>query len=240
MSAPGDEDRACPVPELTPDVYARWRATELGRLTEDLERGLILELAGDVTGKNVLEIGCGDGDLAVELAKRRAQVSAIDGSAAMIEAARRRISAERVEVDLAVADAEALPFPEERFDLVVAVTILCFVRDARPVFREIARVLRPGGRLVIGELGAWSSWAAERRVRAWLGSAMWQKGVFRTPSELRGLATGAGLTVERLESGVYYPRWTPAARLMAPLDRRISRVTHIGAAFLAISVRKPA
>ena len=63
-------------------------------------------------------------------------------------------------------------------------TVLCFVQDAAPVFAEIIRVLRPSGKLMIGELGKWSSWAAARRIRAWLGSLLWRRGRFRTATEL--------------------------------------------------------
>ena len=73
-----------------------------------------------------------------------------------------------------VGEAASIPFDLERFDVVVAVTILCFVANAAPVFRDISRVLRPGGILVIGELGKWSLWAAARRVRAWFGSPLWR------------------------------------------------------------------
>ena len=52
-----------------------------------------------------------------------------------------------------VGEAASIPFDPERFDVVVAVTILCFVANAAPVFKEVARVLRPGGVMVIGELG---------------------------------------------------------------------------------------
>lgn len=229
----------CPVPELTPQVYACWRASELGSLTEALERQLILEGLGDVSGKSVLEIGCGDGDFAVTLAKRGAHVTAIDASEDMIAAARRRASEQHADVWFGVAAAQALPFDDERFDIVVAMTILCFVKDATPVFHEIARVLRPGGYLVIGELGKWSWWALERRLRAWFGSSLWKRGVFRTPNQLSGLARNVGLIPAGVQGAVYYPRWSWAARLLAPMDSRIGQFTHYGAAFLALKATKP-
>ena len=121
-----------------------------------------------------------------------------------------------------------------------AITILCFVDDAAPVFGEIARVLRPGGRLVIGELGKWSTWAAARRVRAWLGSRLWRRGRFWTASELSRLAEAAGLIVETVRGAIYYPRWGFAARLMSAVDPGLGRLTTAGAAFVALSAIKPA
>jgi SAM-dependent methyltransferase len=227
-------------PELTPAVYARWRNSELGRLTEAIERKLIWNMVGDVSGKTVLEIGCGDGALAVELARRGARVIGIDTSRAMLAAARERAEKAGEQVKFIAANAEALPFEDGTFDVVIAVTILCFVKDARPVFSAIGRVLRPGGTLVIGELGKRSSWAMERRVRAWLGSSLWKKGVFRTPGELGALARGAALQPDEIRGAVYYPRWAPLAGLMAPYDDRFSEWALTGAAFLAMRAIKPA
>jgi len=139
-----------------------------------------------------------------------------------------------------VGEAASIPFDLERFDVVVAVTILCFVANAAPVFREIARVLRPGGILVIGELGKWSTWAAARRVRAWFGSPLWRRGRFRTASELRSLAKDAGFVPAVVHGSIYYPRSRWAARLLAPYDAALSRVTTFGAAFLAFTAVKPA
>ena len=56
---------ACAIPDLGPEVYARWRASEIGAATERLEGRLILELVGDVTGCKVLDIGFGDGEFAL-------------------------------------------------------------------------------------------------------------------------------------------------------------------------------
>jgi ubiquinone/menaquinone biosynthesis C-methylase UbiE len=163
MSTP---ETACAVSGLGPEVYARWRASQIGATTERPERELILELAGDVCGCRILDIGCGDGEFAVELWKRGAIVVGVDASAAMFDSAKARAIQHDADVSFEVAMAEHLPFAPEQFDVVTAITILCFVNEAPPVLREAARVLRPGGRFIIGELGKWSMWAVGRRIRA--------------------------------------------------------------------------
>jgi ubiquinone biosynthesis O-methyltransferase len=227
------------IPDLGPEVYTRWRASATGATTERLERQLILELVGDVSGCRVLDVGCGDGELALELARRGAIVTGIDASAAMIDAAKGRAKRHDAEIVFEVAMAERLPFSAAQFEVVTAITILCFVDDAAPVFREIARVLRPGGRFIIGELGKWSTWAAGRRLRAWLGSRLWRRGRFRTARELRGLAEQAGLAVNNVRGAIYYPRWGFAARLLSPCDPVLSSLTTVGAGFVALSAVKP-
>jgi SAM-dependent methyltransferase len=228
------------LPDLGPEASARWRASEIGAITERLERKLILELVGDVNGRRVLDIGCGDGEFALDLATRGAIATGIDASAIMIDAAKDRAREQNANVAFQVAPAEGLPFPAGHFDAVTAVTILCFVEDAAPVFREIARVLRPGGHLVIGELGKWSTWAAGRRIRAWLGSRLWRQSRFRTANELRCLAEQAGLVVRMVRGAVYYPRWGFAARFLSPIDPALGLLTTIGAGFVAFSAVKPA
>jgi ubiquinone biosynthesis O-methyltransferase len=224
--------------ESWPKVYARWRATEIGVTTGRLETQLMLELVGDVTGRRVLDVGCGDGEFAMQLAGRGAIVTGIDASAAMIDAANERAKQQKVNVSFRVADAQHLPIPDGQFDIVTAVTILCFVDDARPVFREAARVLRPGGLFVIGELGRWSTWAAVRRVRAWLGSRLWRGARFRTANDLRRLAEQAGLAVKAVRGAIFYPRSNIAARLVSPFDQALGRHTTIGAAFVVLAAWK--
>src|SRR6516165_7706732 len=73
------------LPDLGPDVYTKWRASSIGSITEQLQRRLILTLLGEIRGRNVLDVGCGDGDFAVELWRRGASVTGIDASQEMIE-----------------------------------------------------------------------------------------------------------------------------------------------------------
>ena len=221
-------------------AYTAWRASPLGRITDALEQELLLDLIGPVAGMRVLDVGCGDGALAVELERRGATVTGIDSLPQMIDAARRRARAHGVDATFEVATAQDMPFAPDAFDSVVAVTALCFIKDAAPVLGEVGRVLRPGGRVVIGELGKWNTWATGRRLRAWFGHPVWRRAHFRTAHELRHLASELGFVVETLHGAIYYPPCGPAAWLLGSMDRHVGRLTTFGAAFLALAATKPA
>jgi SAM-dependent methyltransferase len=92
-----------------------------------------------------LEVGCGEGRVSRELRALGYKVVASDAAIEMVAAAAAINSAHLY----AVADAKALPFDRDRFDLVVAYNVLMDVADPAAALKEMARVMRPDGRLVI-------------------------------------------------------------------------------------------
>jgi ubiquinone/menaquinone biosynthesis C-methylase UbiE len=222
-----------------PESYARWKSSHLGQVTDALEQQLLFEMLGSVNGKALLDVGCGDGNLALELARRGAIVMGLDADPAMIASARRRGDIQGTPPQFIEGDADRLPFEDATFDLVVAVTLLCFVRDAERAIAEMGRVLKPGGRLVIGELGRWNLWAAHRRIRGWTGNRTWRAATFHTARELRVLVNAVGLEVTEIHGAIHYPPCGLAAKLLAPIDLRLGHNSTMGAAFFVLSATKP-
>jgi SAM-dependent methyltransferase/DNA-binding HxlR family transcriptional regulator len=100
------------------------------------------------TSWTVADLGCGTGALTAELAPRVRKVVAVDRSAAMLRAARRRVEA-LPNVELHEADLAALPLEGGRCDAALLVLVLAYLEDPLPALREAVRILRPGGRLVV-------------------------------------------------------------------------------------------
>jgi ubiquinone/menaquinone biosynthesis C-methylase UbiE len=110
-------------------------------------RPAIVDLAGEVTGRHVLDAGCGSGPLFAALRDRGAIVTGFDSSTKMVELARRRLGDDAA---LHVADvASPLPFADGAFDDVVAALVLHYLEDWTAPLAEIRRVLKPGGRLIM-------------------------------------------------------------------------------------------
>jgi len=102
---------------------------------------------GDVTGRDVLEIGCGAGQCARWLRTQGARAVGIDLSSRQLQHSRRLDAETDVPVPVACATATALPFADGSFDVAFsAFGALQFVYDAATAVAEVARVLRPGGR----------------------------------------------------------------------------------------------
>ena len=114
---------------------------------------LVVDAASLAPGDRVLDVACGTGVVAREAARRlgeRGRVVGLDASACMLDRAR----AAAPGVEWREGDAAALPFPDESFDDVLCQAALMFLPDRVGALREMRRVLRPGGTLVVQTFGA--------------------------------------------------------------------------------------
>ena len=110
--------------------------------------GELLAEAADVrAGEKVLDVAAGNGNATLAAARRFADVTSTDYVPALLDKGRARAQAEGLDVHFQVADAEALPFPDASFDVVLSTFGCMFTPEHSRVAGEMMRVLRPGGRL---------------------------------------------------------------------------------------------
>ncbi|MGI9952300.1 methyltransferase domain-containing protein [Moorellaceae bacterium AZ2] len=146
--------------------YDDWYRTPKGRLVDRIEKEAIYEYLQPQASTEILDIGCGTGNFSLELARRGVKVTGIDVSEPMLARAREKAAQEGVAVRFLRSDARRLPFPDESFDAVVSVTALEFVPDLGAALQEAYRVLKTGGRLVVGLIGGNSAWSRYYEAKA--------------------------------------------------------------------------
>lgn len=131
----------------------------------DLNRTLLLDppmlrLAGEVAGLNVCDVDCGEGRFCRMLSDRGAKVMGLEPTRRLVEEARRRDPRGRY----VEAGAEEIPMKSESFDLVVSYLVLIDIPDYRAAIAEMARVARPGGRILVANLNSFCT----TRKNAWV------------------------------------------------------------------------
>ena len=130
------------------DAIADWydELTRTAPLYRELILPAMLDLAGDVDGLDVLDLACGQGMVARELARRGASVTGVDISTGMLEIARRYERNEPLGVSYLEGNAESLDaFPGDSFDALTCGMALMNVDDLDSAAREVQRILKPGG-----------------------------------------------------------------------------------------------
>ena len=140
--------------QQTPDLTAikgrqqkAWSAGDYGRVGVTLTMmGELLAEAVDLKpGQRVLDVACGNGNASLAAARRFCDVTGIDYVPMLLEEARKRAEAERLSIDLREGDAEALPFEDASFDVVLSTLGVMFAPDQDKAAQELLRVCRPGG-----------------------------------------------------------------------------------------------
>lgn len=135
------------VEQLKQRARAIWSAghyAQLAKLTWPAAEAVV-ELCAISAGQEVLDVAAGTGNLAVAAAREGAAVVASDITPELVEQGRARTEAEGLDVEWSVADAEELPYEDERFDCAVSVFGAMFAPRPEQVAAELFRVVRPGG-----------------------------------------------------------------------------------------------
>ena len=216
------------------DGYHRWLDTRTIEL-----------LTPAVTGRDVLEVGCGTGLLLKDVATVARHATGLDLSHGMLRAAHER------RLNVVQGSATQLPFADASFDVVYSFKVLAHVPDLAAAFAEMARVTRPGGRLFLELYNKQSLRYLVRRFRpaGAVGQGVDEKDVFTRfydLAELRAMLP-ASVSLERthgLRVATLAPqpfRWPVVGSLWARVEDALSASPlHRYAGFLVLELRKTA
>ena len=166
--------------EKIASAYEGWYETKEGRYYDNLEKQLILRLLKPARGESILDIGCGTGHHLRWLASFGLKLAGVDNSSPMLEVAKRDLGKD---IELRLADAKELPYPEDSFDIVMMITTLEFLQEPKLALKEALRVCK--ARIFLGVLNKYSWLSVRRRVRGiFLEDPIWRYARFYS---VRGL-----------------------------------------------------
>ncbi|MHB1850389.1 MAG: class I SAM-dependent methyltransferase, partial [Acidimicrobiales bacterium] len=213
--------RAVQAFENLAERYDAWYDTESGRVLFDLELGALRPLLAGTAGPR-LEVGVGSGRFAAALG--------IDVGLDPAEVPLRLAKARGVRVLRGVGS--QLPFRDNTFGAVALIVTLCFVENPAGVLAEVGRVLRPGGRLVVGLVPLDSAWGRSYAAKGRAGHPFYRHARFQTLAEHRRLLATAGLRGVEARSTL----------LQAPSDEPVAEPVRggavAGAGFVALAARR--
>jgi SAM-dependent methyltransferase len=146
-----------------PDPFGKFKAAQREawavfapvEISTTVPAATLVKFAQVAPGQKVLDVACGTGVVAVTAARRGAKVSGLDLSPVLLERARHNAGLAAVDIDFVEGDAEALPYPEASFDVVLSQFGQIFAPRPAVALQEMLRVLKPGGRI------AFSTWPPE-------------------------------------------------------------------------------
>ncbi|UCE62572.1 MAG: class I SAM-dependent methyltransferase [Nitrospirota bacterium] len=132
-------------------LKSTWMAGDFGEIAKSIKSHAeeFIERRSIERGMRVLDVACGTGNTAIPAAKAGANVTGVDIATNLLEQGRIRASGEGVNIQFDEGDAEALPYPDSSFDLVVSMYGAMFAPRAERVAAELVRVCRPGGEIAM-------------------------------------------------------------------------------------------
>ncbi len=200
-------------------VWSSGDYNKIAALTVPVSEHLV-EHAGVGPGEQVLDIATGTGHVALAAARRSAVATGMDYVPELLEIASHRAMAEDLVIEFAEADAEALPYADASFDVVLSAIGVMFSADHAQAARELVRVARPGGRIAL------ASWTPE----GFVGGILRTVGKHVTPPAGAQPATRWG--TEAVVAELLGEQVTDVASVTATVTQRFATAEHFADLFL--------
>ena len=169
--------------------YKKWndRLNRSWSCADYAKIGVTLQIVGEelaeaaefTPGSNILDVAAGNGNATLAVARRFCHVTSTDYVQPLLDKGRDRVDAEGLEADFRIADAQDLPFSDNRFDGVISTFGSMFAPDQQATASELVRVCKPGGKIA---LASWTPRGFIGRMCKLIGSHMSAAPGFRAPA----------------------------------------------------------
>lgn len=216
------------------NFYDDWYKTPLGKFADKVENSLIFKYLGYLKGLNLLDVGCGTGLYSLRACMAGAKVVGIDVSKKMLEIAKEKAKRLSLPINFIEGDMENLSFLNNSFDVVLSVTALEFSEDPVKAVKEFFRVLKPGGKVVIGVLSSQSKWAKKRRQEAQKTDSLYYYAHFFETRELKELLLFVGFKSIKIRTSLFISpnNETKVSRFANLTENFFSLFTPLNGAFI--------
>ncbi len=196
---------------------------------EPIAADLLAALGAELAGRRLLDLAAGTGNVALAAATRGAIVTATDITPRMVQLGRARTAAAGLEVTWALADVGALPLRAASFDVITSCFGVMFAADPTAAVAEMARVLRPGGRIAL------ISWCADRP-----NDTLWDPLLGQRPRQTAATADPSDWGRPHVLAGWLRPAFTEVVTARRPFSWDFPTVTAALDYFLTASPRHAA
>ncbi len=132
------------------EEYDDYYLTDFGKQVDHIEKEMISTLLKDISRGEMIDLGCGTGHWTEFFVDEGFKVKGVDTSEAMLNIARNK----KINADFQQADSQDLPFEDESQHFVASIAMLEFVENQQKAIDEIYRILKKGGRFILGALNA--------------------------------------------------------------------------------------
>lgn len=162
--------------------YDQWYTTKMGRFVDEVETACAFELFMPQQDQKILDVGCGTGNFSIKLAEKGAIVTGIDVSDEMLNIARTKTGG--LPITYKNMDLYQLEFEDNTFDAVFSMAAFEFVKDPARALSELFRVLKPGGKLMVGTIHLDSSWGRLYTSEYFQKETVFKHAAFKTLEEM--------------------------------------------------------
>lgn len=205
--------------------YDKWYETPAGRFVDETETALAFGMFKPASGAHILDAGCGTGNFSLKLAKMGLKVTGVDFSEGMLKQAEKKMLEAKLPIEFEKGDLYRLNYEDESFDAVISMAAFEFLKEPQKAFKELMRVVKKGGRILIGTINRDSSWGELYQSEEFREHTVFRHAAFKTMDEMEALEPDCVL-----EKGycLFVPPGAPETSFCREMEDKLSKTERGG------------